>query len=77
MTKHKGLLKVIDTGRLRATRSFRDEYGATFGRAGHDLSQSFKDKKALIRATLDTLDDDACDALADALGLLKEEEGGD
>ena len=72
MAIKKGLLKDTQTGKLRATRSFRDQYQSTFGRAGHDLRKSFRDEKALLHATIDTLDDDACDALASALGLIKE-----
>ena len=72
MTRKTGLLKDTRTGTLRATRAFRDAHQSTFGRAGHDLSTSFVNDKALLHAAIDTLDDDACDALAEALGLIGE-----
>ncbi|KPK51126.1 MAG: hypothetical protein AMS22_11420 [Thiotrichales bacterium SG8_50] len=73
MGNKSGLLKDTLTGRLCATRAFREQYQSTFGRAGHDLSRPFANEKALIQATIDTLDDDACDALAEALDLIGEE----
>ena len=72
MARQSGLLRDTQTGKLRATRTFRDQYQSTFGQAGHDLSTSFANDKALLHAAIDTLDDDACDALAEALGLIGE-----
>lgn len=78
MTKPKGLLRDTHTGRLRATQSFRDHYSAAFGRVGIDLSKPIKNDRVLMQAAIDMMDDDACDALAEALGLMnKGEEGGD
>lgn len=77
MTKRRGLIKDVDSGHIRATQHFRDKYGATFGRAGIDLSKSFENEKALLLATIDTLDDATCDALARELGLMNQDEKGD
>jgi len=73
MGHQRGLLKDADTGRIRATRHFIEAYGYDFFRVGYDLNKPFRDEKAFLHATIDTLGDEACDALAVALGLIGED----
>jgi len=68
------MIKDIKTGKIRVTGKFREEHGKAFGQAGYNLRNPFSSEKALLQASIDTLDDDACDALANAMGLLPDNE---